>query len=176
MLDGGNLVQSAIVAAVSFAASVIGGVSGYGTGLLLPPILIPIIGPQAVVPVIGLSAVPTNLGRFTAYRANFDRRKALMVLALALPLTPVGAYAYTWLSGPAVAALIGAVKSAVFLRAGYLPFDMWVMALLIGICAIPGAFVGCKLTYRLTDTQHMLILDGIVILGGVLIVIEALTA
>jgi uncharacterized membrane protein YfcA len=94
MLDGGNLVQYAIVAAVSFAASVIGGVSGYGTGLLLPPILIPIIGPQAVVPVIGLSAVLTNLGRFVAYRTNIDRRKALMVLAL--PLTLVGAYAYTW--------------------------------------------------------------------------------
>jgi uncharacterized membrane protein YfcA len=75
-----------------------------------------------------------------------------------------------------VSVLLGAVKSAVFLQAGYLPFDMWVMALLIGICAIPGAFVARKLTYRLSDAQHVLGLDGVVVLGGVLIVIEALAA
>ncbi len=44
-----TVLQYALVAAVAFLAAAVGGVAGYGTGLLLPPILLPIVGPQAVV-------------------------------------------------------------------------------------------------------------------------------
>lgn len=63
----------AFVALVSFAAALVGGVTGYGTGLLLPPVLLPIVGPHYVVPIISLSAILTNGSRLTAFFSDLDR-------------------------------------------------------------------------------------------------------
>lgn len=44
-----TLLQFVAVGVTAFVASIIGGVAGYGTGLLMPLVLVPIIGAQAVV-------------------------------------------------------------------------------------------------------------------------------
>lgn len=102
-----DLLLYAIVGVVAFVASFVGGVTGYGTGLLLPPVLLPIVGPQYVVPVISVSALLTNASRMAAFRADLDPRKAMLVTAVALPTCALGAYGYTRLSGAAVSVLIG---------------------------------------------------------------------
>ena len=61
-----SILDYALIAGTAFVASVIGGVAGYGTGLLMPLVLVPIIGPAAVVPVISVSALFTNSGRILA--------------------------------------------------------------------------------------------------------------
>src|SRR5690606_5920065 len=100
--------ETLLIAAVAFAASVVGGVTGYGTGLLLPPVLVPLIGAEAVVPVIGLSALLTNAGRIAAWRAELHRGLALRILLAAAPGVVIGALLYSNLSGPGVLVLIGA--------------------------------------------------------------------
>lgn len=112
MTGDATLLQYALVAAVAFAASLLGGVTGYGSGLLLPPILVPIVGAEAVVPIIGLSALFTNGSRLAAYRAAFDPRRAALIVACGLPGCLLGAYGYTRLGGPGVAVLIGAMLVA----------------------------------------------------------------
>src|SRR5689334_2219032 len=110
MLEGDvSLLHYMLVASVAFIAAIIGGVAGYGTGLLLPPVLVPLIGPQAVVPVIALSALMTNGSRLFAFRSYFDSPRAVLVTVAALPFCLLGAYLYTRLSGGHVAMLIGAV-------------------------------------------------------------------
>jgi uncharacterized membrane protein YfcA len=104
-----TLLQYALVAAAGFAASVLGGVTGYGGGLLLPPILVPIVDAEAVVPIIGVSALFSNASRLAAFRAAFDPRRAALIAACALPPCLLGAWGYTRLSGPGVAVLIGAM-------------------------------------------------------------------
>lgn len=246
MLGDVTLWQYGLVALTSFLASVVGGIAGYGTGLLLPPVLIPIIGAEAVVPVIGLSALLTNGSRLVAFREHLDIRRAALVSVIALPTTALGAYGYTLLSGTGAMLLIGAVlillvparrllarrlghlgdtglalasggygllvggtsgsgvfllsmllaaglsgmaviatdaaislpvgivKSAVFLWQGALPAPAWIMAGVIGLCAIPGAFVARRLAGRLPLGAHAWILDGVVVAGGALIVLQAL--
>ena len=39
-----SLAQLALVASVAMLASVMGGVSGYGTGALMPLVLVPLVG------------------------------------------------------------------------------------------------------------------------------------
>lgn len=107
--DDVTLLHYALVALVAFFAAIIGGVTGYGTGLLLPPVLVPIIGPQAVVPVIAVSAMMTNGSRLLAFRATFDPPRALLITLCALPFCALGAYFYTRLSSGHVAVLIGAM-------------------------------------------------------------------
>lgn len=101
--------QLAIVGAVAFIANVIGGIAGYGTGALLPLVLVPLIGAAPVVPIVAISAMFTNTGRVLAFRAHADRRRALIALAAAIPTCVVGAWGYTLLTGKGAAIVIGAM-------------------------------------------------------------------
>lgn len=242
----GDVAIFALVAAISFSASFIGGVTGYGTGLLLPPVLLPLVGPQYVVPIISLSALLTNASRVAAFHPELDRRKAVLVAAVALPTCALGAYGYTRLSGAGVSVLIGSVlillvplrrylmrrhgqlssrglmmagtgyglltggtsgagvvllsillaaglqgsaviatdagislvlglaKVVVFQSAGALPLSAWIMAALIGFSALPGPFLAKRMTRGLSHSAHAFILDGVVIFGGALLVLQGL--
>lgn len=57
-------------------ASIIGGLAGYGTGALMPLVLVPLVGAEPVVPIIAISAMFTNLSRAIAYLRYADRRRA----------------------------------------------------------------------------------------------------
>ncbi|UOK72393.1 sulfite exporter TauE/SafE family protein [Ancylobacter polymorphus] len=109
MLGDVSLWHYLLVAAVAFVAGVAGGVTGYGPGLLMPPILLPIIGAEAVVPVIAVSAMLSNTSRLIAFCRAFDPRRAALIVAAALPTAALGAYGYTRLSGAGVSVVIGTV-------------------------------------------------------------------
>ena len=240
--------QFALVAVTAFCTSVIGGLTGYGTGLLLPPVLIPIIGAEAVVPVIALSAIFSNISRLTAFRAQFNRSIAILIVIFALPGCMLGAYGYTRLAGPSVMLLVGSVtillvparrlllrlrgnlerrgiiaaasvygvvvggttgsgiillsillaagltgtaviatdaavsivigllKVAIFQATGALPASSWIVGLLIGACAFPGAFVARRLLANVSGHRHTDLLDAVVILGGTLLLWQGLLA
>src|SRR5204863_440303 len=87
-------------------ASIIGGLAGYGTGALMPLVLVPLVGAEPVVPIIAISAIFTNSSRAIAYLRYADRRRALIVLACAALTTVLGAYGYTRLTN-AVAVVTG---------------------------------------------------------------------
>jgi uncharacterized protein len=238
--------QYLAVALTAVVASIIGGVAGYGTGLLMPLVLVPIIGAEAVVPVIGLSALFTNSSRLAAFWSSFDARKAVIIGVVSIPTCIIGSYGYTRLTGPnaaiwigavlialvplrrilkrqfgalsergmaaagvgygllvggtagsgvvllsilmaaglegaavvatdaGVSLIVGVVKTAVFRTAGALPWSSVVMAVLIGVCAIPGAFIAKRLTRSLSLSAHTSILDGVVVLGGTMLIVQAL--
>ena len=76
-----SLPQLLLVAGVALFASVVGGLAGYGTGALMPLVLVPLIGAEPVVPIIAISSIFTNLSRIAAYFRYADRRRALIVIA-----------------------------------------------------------------------------------------------
>jgi len=98
-----------LIAVTALGAQVVGGLSGYGTGLLMPLVLVPILGAEAIVPVISLSAILTNLTRVIVFRHSLDVRKALLVSGFALPFALVGAWCYTLLSSRGASFVIGTV-------------------------------------------------------------------
>jgi uncharacterized membrane protein YfcA len=104
-----SLAQLVLVACVALFAAVVGGLAGYGTGALMPLVLVPLIGAEPVVPIIAISAVFTNLSRFAAYLRHVDRRRALIVIAAAALTTALGAYGYTRLSNAGASLVIGAM-------------------------------------------------------------------
>lgn len=233
-----SLWELALITLTALGAQVVGGLAGYGTGLIMPLVLVPLLGAEAIVPVIGLSAILTNITRVAVFRESVDVRKALLVSAFALPTTLVAAYFYTLLSsrgaaivigtvliaivpvrrvlaarqlrlgriGGAVAGVIygcltggtvgvgvillsiflsmgltglqviatdaltstilGAAKTGVFLWAGVLPAKLWLVALLIGAMATPGAMVAKWLATRFTARLHDILLEGTIVVGG----------
>jgi uncharacterized membrane protein YfcA len=101
--------QLLLVAGVALLASVVGGLAGYGTGALMPLVLVPLIGAGPVVPIIAISSIFTNLSRFVAYLRYADRRRALIVILAAALTTALGAYGYTRLTNAGAALVIGAM-------------------------------------------------------------------
>lgn len=95
------------VAAVALFASVVGGVSGYGTGALMPLVLVPLVGAEPVVPIIAVSAMFTNSSRVFAFLKYADWRRTAIVLATSIPTCVLGAWGYTRLSSTGAALVIG---------------------------------------------------------------------
>lgn len=104
-----SLLQLLLVASVALFASVIGGLAGYGTGALMPLVLVPLVGAEPVVPIIAISAIITNISRFVAYFRYADRRRALIVIGAAALTTALGAYGYTRLTSAGAALVIGSM-------------------------------------------------------------------
>jgi uncharacterized membrane protein YfcA len=241
-----SLAQLVLVAGVALLAAVVGGLAGYGTGALMPLVLVPLIGAGPVVPIIAISSIFTNLSRFVAYRRYADRRRALIVICAAAPTTALGAYGYTRLTSAGAAVVIGAmliasvplrrllrrhdvrigdsglaagavgygvvvggtsgsgvillsllmaaglegaaviatdavislatsvIKISVFGLAGAVSPQVLAFALLIGIVALPGAFLARAFVERMPVHIHTAILDVAVIAGGVVMITAAL--
>ena len=102
-----SLWQLVLVACVALLASLIGGLAGYGTGALMPLVLVPMVGAQPVVPIIAISAIFANLSRTAAYFRHVDRRRVLIVSVCAALTTGLGAYGYTRLGNAGAALVIG---------------------------------------------------------------------
>jgi uncharacterized membrane protein YfcA len=104
-----SLAQLVLVGCVALFASVVGGLAGYGTGALMPLVLVPLIGAEPVVPIIAISSILSNLSRVAAYRRYVDGRRALIVILAAALTTALGAYGYTRLTNAGAALVIGSM-------------------------------------------------------------------
>ena len=246
ILDDFSALQLLLVAVAALVTSVIGGIAGYGTGILMPLVLVPILGPEPVVPVMAIASFIVNAGRIAAFRRMIEFRPVLIVLATALPACVLGAWFYTRLSGSGAQLIIGAflmasvplrrtlhsngfhlgerglatgaagfgvvtgaaagtgvilvsllmaaglgggaviatdaaislivhlVQASVFGVAGVIDADVIAVALLIGIFALPGAFIARAIVDRLSVHLHTTILDVVVLLGGGVLVANAI--
>ncbi len=238
--------QLALVAGVALFASIVGGVSGYGTGALMPLVLVPLVGAEPLVPIIGISALFSNSSRAAAFFRYVDWRRVGIVLAASVPTCVLGAWGYTRLSSTgaalvigsmlilsvplrrllkhrgvkcgdgglalgslgyglvvgatagsgvillsllmaagvesagviatdaAISIVIGVVKTSVFGLAGVITAQVIAFALLIGIVALPGAFLAKAFVERMPVHMHTAILDAVVLLGGAVMVVTAL--
>jgi len=104
-----SLTELLLIAGMAAVASIIGGVAGYGTGALMPLVLVPIVGAEPVVPIIAISALFTNTSRAVAFRHLIDWRRAAIITAAALITTALGAWGYTMLTGRGAMLVIGSM-------------------------------------------------------------------
>jgi uncharacterized membrane protein YfcA len=105
-------VQLLSVIGMALIASVVGGVAGYGTGALMPLVLVPIVGAEPIVPIIAISALMTNTSRAVAFRHLVDFRRTLIVLAASVPTSALGAWGYTFLTSVGASVVIGGMLMA----------------------------------------------------------------
>ena len=114
LLDAPSL---AAVALLALGAAIVGGMGGFGTGVILAAALVPLIGVKALVPVMAVAGVIINAGRFWFYRASLERRTLGVVLVAALPFLVLGTWLYSVLDAHAVGTILGcAVIASVPLR------------------------------------------------------------
>ena len=87
----GELLDYALLAAAAFIASMISGLGGFGGALVLVIALTPVIGPKAVVPVVSVFAVFTNIARLFVYRETVNWRLAVQFTLASFPGVLIGA-------------------------------------------------------------------------------------
>jgi uncharacterized membrane protein YfcA len=107
-----SLLELAVTVALAAISAVTGGIAGYGTGALMPLVLVPMVGAAPVVPIIAISAMFTNSARVVAYRHLLEPRRVVIGTIAALPACVLGAWLYTLLSGRGAALVIGSTLIA----------------------------------------------------------------
>jgi uncharacterized membrane protein YfcA len=95
------------VGIVAFFAAVLGGLAGYGTGLILPIALAPVIGVANIVPVMAVAMMINNFSRVLAFRHDIEWPHVRRMLLLGLPTCLLGAWGYTRLDARWIALLLG---------------------------------------------------------------------
>jgi uncharacterized membrane protein YfcA len=104
---GDNPAQLALACAAALAASTLGGLSGFGTGLILPVFLVPLVGVANVIPVMAVAMLLNNGSRVIAFWQDVHWAHVRRMLSLGLPACVAGAYSYTLLSANWIAVLLG---------------------------------------------------------------------
>jgi uncharacterized membrane protein YfcA len=240
-----SLWQLILIAGVALFASIVGGVTGYGSSALMPLVLVPLVGPEPVVPIVSISGLFNNVTRAFAFREYVDFRRGLIIMLTAVPTCMLGAYVYTKLTSAGILIAIGTMlcisvplrrwlihmkvklnnsglaagsvaygflagsttgsgvvllsllmasglagawvvatdafvsiavaisKILVFGVSGAMTVQVIAIGLLIGLVALPGAFLAKAFVERLPVHVHTGILDGIVVLGGATMVFGA---
>jgi uncharacterized membrane protein YfcA len=241
-----SLIEFVLIVVLAAFSAITGGIAGYGTGALMPLVLVPMLGAEPVVPIIAISAMFTNSARIIAFRRLLDPRRALIALVAALPTCALGAWAYTLLTGRGAALVIGStliatvplrrvlkrggyrlgdkglagaaagwgiivggttgagvillsllmatglegaaviatdatvsivmgvIKIAVFGLAGVITPTVLMIALVIGFIGFPCTFLAKLIVERLPVHVHTAMLDAVVIVGGGVMIFDAL--
>ena len=107
LLPNLSLTELLLIVGLAAFSGIAGGVAGYGTGALMPLVLVPILGAAPVVPIIAVSAMFTNSARIVAFRRALNLRRAVIALVAAAPTCVLGAWLYTLLTGRGAALVIG---------------------------------------------------------------------
>ena len=230
--------QLALACFMAFAASTLGGLSGFGTGLVLPVFLAPLVGIANVIPVMAVAMLLNNGSRVIAFRQDIQWPHVRRLLVLGLPACVAGAYAYTLLSAQWIAVLLGVflllsiplrrllrraalqlsgagevgagafygfidggmtgtgvilisilmsagvagsaliasdaivsvimglAKVALFGRLAALNAELVLAGLLVGMCAVPGAFLARAILRRIPVGVHAWIMETVVVAGA----------
>ena len=234
------------VGLAAYGTAIIGGLAGYGTNLLMPLALAPVVGAAAAIPILAVSGLFNNASRLAVFRDRVEWRPVLPLTLAAIPSCFVGAALFTLLSGPQVALLLGLtllatvplrrwlkgrrleigtvgivllgivfglvtggtpgggvvltaalaalglrpqavvatdaaislvtglVKVATFQALGELPLGSWLLALVIGLIAIPGVMTARWLSDRMSLSVQGVILEASILAGGAALALRGL--
>ncbi len=232
---------------VCFFAGMLGGLSGYGAGILVTLFIAPIVGPKALIPMMSVLMLINNGSRVWFYRQHMDRGTILRVSAIAIPMAWLGAELYVKMDSAIIQAVLGAVligsvplrrvmagramtpssigvygigaafgflssiivgagmlivpmlmgigfagpallatdaaiavmvnlaKTVIFGTLDALSLNYFVLALIMGICTIPGTACAAWLVRRTSLRLHTLLIEGLILIGGTTMLLGGLT-
>ena len=176
----------ALILAVSFGSAIIGGMGGFGTGIMLTAALTPILGIKAVVPILALAGIIINGGRFWFYRRDFDIRIVKLMLPPALLL--LGTYLYQKLDAAHLSIAIGVVvmlaiparrflqSRNLYLGTTGLVIGGGLFGFFNGLASGKGSWIASRLVHKLGAKLHIVVIEALIVVGGSSIFVHGLRA
>jgi uncharacterized membrane protein YfcA len=104
-----SLASTLLLLAASLPAAVVGGALGFGTGLVLLPVVVWVVGVRQSVPVLTVALIVGNVSRAWWSRDELDWRVIGAYLLGAVPLAVIGSVMYTVAPPEWLARLMGVV-------------------------------------------------------------------
>ena len=141
----------AVVCTVGLFAGVLGGIIGFGTTIILMPLLVHFFGPLHAVPIVALVAIVANISRVVIWFKAIEWRVCLVYNLTAVPGVILGANTLVLLSPRWIDLILGCFLLAMIpirrkLREMNFKLKLWEMALvgaligyLTGVVASTGA-------------------------------------
>src|ERR1700674_4856428 len=96
-----------IVLAVGLVAGTLSGIVGFGSSIMLMPILVLVFGPRQAVPIMAIAAILANLSRVVVWWREIDWRACAAYSATGIPAAALGARTLLVLPSRAVDISIG---------------------------------------------------------------------
>jgi uncharacterized protein len=97
-----------ILVGAALVGSILGGVAGFGAGVVLLPVTAWTLGVRMAVPVLTVTMLLGNMSRLWWSRGETDRRVTLRFLAGAVPATALGTILFVAASSDSLSRVIGA--------------------------------------------------------------------
>jgi uncharacterized membrane protein YfcA len=107
---------------LGLAAGTVGGIVGFGSSIMLMPILMLAFGPKEAVPIMAIAALLANLSRVAVWWREVDWRANSVYCATAIPAAAMGARTLLTLEPQLIEAFLG------FLFIAMVPLRRWLMA------------------------------------------------
>lgn len=96
-----------LVLAAAFSTSILHTVSGFAGGIVLGVLIAPIVGIEAIVPLMSVVLLISATSRLWAFRRAVNWRIYRQVMVTGLPCIAIGAVIYGYLPGRAISGLLG---------------------------------------------------------------------
>jgi uncharacterized protein len=110
------------ILALGLAAGTVGGIVGFGSSIMLMPILMLAFGPKEAVPIMAIAALLANLSRVAVWWREIDWRANAAYCLTAIPAAAMGARTLLKLEPQLIEAFLG------FLFIAMVPIRRWLMA------------------------------------------------
>lgn len=98
----------ALITAVAVFAGVVGSIAGFGSSVMLLPVLTYSLGAKAAVPVMAVASLLGNLSRVAIWRREIDWRAVAAYSFTAVPSAALGAHTFVALDSTIVEVALGA--------------------------------------------------------------------
>lgn len=102
-----GLLDYALILLVGLVAGTLGGIVGFGSSIMLMPVLVYAFGPREAVPIMAIGAVMANLSRVAAWWRAIDWRACAAYASTAVPGAALGARTLLVLPPRAVEVALG---------------------------------------------------------------------
>ena len=113
----GALVEYLLILLVGLVAGTLGGIVGFGSSIMLMPVLVIVFGPREAVPIMAIAAIMANLSRVLAWWREVDWRACAAYSVTGIPGAALGARTLLALPPRVVEAALGAFFIAmIFVR------------------------------------------------------------
>lgn len=235
-----------LLALVCILAATVGGISGFGVGLIITLFVTPLIGAKAVVPAMAVVMVINNSSRVWFFRSALDWRVIRLVAGPGIVTAALGSLVYVRLDAATVQTILGAIlivsviarhaaartnwratvpvlcgvggifgflssitvgtgillipllfsaglvgpallatdatisltisfiKILMFGKLNALTPELFVIALLMGLCTIPGTWLAAQIVRRTSMRIQAVLVEALVLCGGAYMIVTAL--
>jgi len=181
------------ILAVGLVAGTVSGIVGFGSSIMLMPVLVIQYGPRQAVPIMAIAALMANLSRIMVWWREIEWRACAIYSLTAIPAAGLGARTLLAVPQHIIEAALGAffilmipvrrwlashdlrvklwhlaVVGAVlgYRYFGALPTTAILQGLTIGSSLMAGSYLAKRLVRRLQPDSFRLLMDGLLLLSG----------